>query len=178
MSIFNWRVFQWLEIMGSRPNVIFIDLFWLIAANKLYLELIFSFSDLSGGLGPLLQDGGRCEGAAQGQGEDQEEDQAQQVQFLSYLILSPFSYQRYKEETVEELSVESAPILPNFVMAETDRVTNVRCFLQLFLSLWDVIYVSSSSSFLIMAELQSHCGRDTIHFSLSPKMVVLIKIFY
>ena len=77
---------------------------------------------------------------------------------------------------MDELSVESAPIMPNFVMAEADRVTKVRCFLQLFLSLCDVIYVSSS--FLIMAMLQSHCGRDTIHFSLSPKMVVLIKIFY
>ena len=79
---------------------------------------------------------------------------------------------------MDELSVESAPIMPNFVMAEADRVTKVRCFLQLFLSLCDVIYVSSSSSFLIMAMLQSHCGTYTIHFSLSPKMVVLIKIFY
>ena len=42
------------------------------------------------------------------------------------------SYQRYKEETVEELSVESAPTLANFVMAETDRVTKVRCFYNSF----------------------------------------------
>ena len=41
--------------------------------------------------------------------------------FISY-------HHRYKEETVEELSVERAAVMPSFVMAETDRVTKVRCF--------------------------------------------------
>ena len=77
----------------------------------------------------MLQDGGRSDGAAQGQGEDQEEDQAPQVQVLSYHYMYPIlSYHRYKEETVEELSEERAAVMPSFVMAETDRVTKVSCF--------------------------------------------------
>ena len=66
---------------------------------------------------------------------------------------------------MDELSVESAPKMPNFVMAEADRVTKVRCFLQLFLSLCDVIYVSSSS-FLIMAS-ESLRERHNSFFSLA-----------
>ena len=43
------------------------------------------------------------------------------VHILSY-------HHRYKEETVEELSVERAAVMPSFVMAESDRVTKVSCF--------------------------------------------------
>ena len=115
----------------------------------------------------MLQDWRCSDGAAQGQGEDQEEDQAPQVQVLSYHYMYPIlSYHRYKEETVEELSEERAAVMPSFVMAETDRVTKVRCFYN-SPSLCDVIYVSSFS-FLIMMMPQSHCGRDTIHFFSLP----------
>ena len=39
---------------------------------------------------------------------------------------------RYKEETLEELSVERAGVMPSFVIEETDTVTKVNeLFLQL-----------------------------------------------
>ena len=96
---------------------------------------------------------------------------------ISYHILSALliiSYHRYKEETVEELNVERAPLLPSFVMEESDTVEVSSFYNSLSLSLSMMLFII----FLITTMLQSHCGIDTIHFSLSPKMVVLIKIFY
>ena len=75
---------------------------------------------------------------------------------------------------MEELNVERAPLLPSFVMEESDTVEVSSFYNSLSLSLSMMLFII----FLITTMLQSHCGIDTIHFSFSPKMVVLIKIFY